>query len=150
MKKRGKALPLVLGTSLLLATPLLIWRLRAPASQEPSSAATGPEWLCVFLARVDAIGYTHNFAGQVLFTDLPMNAGWVLSVTVQQVREGGAFAVGDKVNFAVHSPVKLLHDPGDEAVGKTYWLRYQSLKWKDGTTRHTLDYVWPQRTADSH
>jgi hypothetical protein len=81
----------------------------------------------LFLARVDAVPRLRGFEGSVI--DVPGDyAAWVLCVTVREVQEGTAFAPAQKVSFAIHSPAMLLGMGAEEAIGRTYWLRYSTVE----------------------
>ena len=90
----------------------------------------------VFLAKVRNIDFLEGFAGTVRVVDF--DPGWVLSVEVLKVKRGRAFAAGEEVHFAIHSPVKVLHTSQGEAIGKSFWLRYEVAQQPGGALSRSL------------
>jgi hypothetical protein len=50
------------------------------------------------------------------------DANWILQVEVDAADERLPFTAGQRVAFAIHSPVQVLHDPAEEAGGRRYTL----------------------------
>lgn len=87
-----------------------------------------------------------DFTGTVLYCGLPKGtvsailigshiriAEWIVWVKIKDVsRDNSAIQPGKKVAFLVHSPVQLLHESGEKAVGKEYKFRFTESRTEKG------------------